>query len=206
MSDYLTAFRDHVAVLLSVELCSLTLQPEDLSVKNLIASGLFGDGAAAVVGVGANHPACETASGPRVVDTRSCIYPDTESIMGWQVGADGFELVLSAELPDLIREQLRPDVDDFLHEHELSRDAIDVWVMHPGGPAVLHALQEALQVSRSALSRTWDSLESVGNLSSASVIFVLADTIEDEAGQPGDVGLMLAMGPGFCAEQVLLQW
>ena len=206
MADYLRAFPQHVAVLLSVELCSLTLQPEDLSVKNLIASGLFGDGAAAVVGIGGEHPAYDSASGPSIVATKSVLYPDTEWVMGWNVGSDGLGLVLSAELPSLIRRELRVDVDGFLDEHGLSRDAIDIWVMHPGGPAVLEALQDAMEVPREAFARTWSSLQSVGNISSASVLFVLGDEIDAGAANAGDTGLLVAMGPGFCAEQLLLRW
>ena len=206
MTDYLLAFPEHVAVLLSVELCSLTLQPRDFSVKNLIASGLFGDGAAAVVGVGARHAACDACSGPRIVATRSSFFPDTQWVMGWEIDGDGFEVVLSAELPALIRRDLRPEVDAFLADHDLSRGAVDVWVMHPGGPAVLDAIADAMAVGADAFGITWDSLASVGNLSSASVLFVLGDTIDAGVAEPGDHGLLMAMGPGFCAEQVLLRW
>ena len=126
--------------------------------------------------------------------------------MGWKVGSDGLGLVLSAELPSLIRRELRADVDGFLGEHGLSRDTIDIWVMHPGGPAVLEALQDAMDVPREAFARTWASLAGVGNLSSASVLFVLGDEIAAGVAREGDTGLLVAMGPGFCAEQVLLQW
>lgn len=205
MADYLRAFPDHVALLVSVELCSLTLQPDDLSVKNLIASGLFGDGAAAVVAVGANRAAAYPGS-PAVQASRSVFYPDTEWVMGWEFGARGFEVVLSAKLPALIREELRRDVDSFLTDHGLSRDGLAHWVAHPGGPAVLEAMQDALEVDREAFALTWESLKNVGNLSSASVLLVLEQTLEERRFTPGDDGLLLAMGPGFCAELVWLKW
>ena len=159
-----------------------------------------------MVGVGARHAACDACSGPRIVATRSSFFPDTQWVMGWEIDGDGFEVVLSAELPALIRRDLRPEVDAFLADHDLSRGAVDVWVMHPGGPAVLDAIADAMAVGADAFGITWDSLASVGNLSSASVLFVLGDTIDAGVAEPGDHGLLMAMGPGFCAEQVLLRW
>jgi alkylresorcinol/alkylpyrone synthase len=201
-ADYLRAYPNEVAVLLSVELCSLTLQRRDLSVRNIIASSLFGDGAAAVVLAGT----ARSERGPAVVATRSVFYPGTEAVMGWDVTGDGFRIVLSAEVPDVVRRFVRRDVDAFLAAHGLSRRDIATWVCHPGGPKVLRALQDALEVPESALAVTWDSLRRVGNLSSASVLMVLGETIADHAPPAGAFGLMLAMGPGFCSELVLLRW
>jgi alkylresorcinol/alkylpyrone synthase len=207
--DYLFGHPHDVAVLLSVELCSLTVQRDDRSVANLVASGLFGDGAAAVVMVGADR-AAEHSSGlaagqPRVVATRSRLYPDTERAMGWDVGATGLRIVLGVEVPDLVRENVRGDVDRFLADQGLSRADIGWWVAHPGGPKVLEAMEEALEVEREALAVTWRSLDRIGNLSSASVLHVLADTLHDHSPAPGSWGVLLAMGPGFCLELVLLR-
>lgn len=201
-ADYLRAYPNQVAVLLSVELCSLTLQLQDLSIPNLISSGLFGDGAAALVMVGEGRP----ATGPRVVATRSIFYPDSERVMGWDISEKGFQVVLSAQVPEVVRQHLRQDVDSFLAGHGLTRSDITSWVAHPGGPRVLEAMQESLEIPRQALSLTWDSLEKVGNLSSASVLFVLEDTMRHRRPEPGSRGLLLALGPGFCSELVLLEW
>lgn len=200
--DYLRGWPDHVAVLLSVELCSLTLQRGDLTIPNLIASGLFGDGAAALVATGEGR----ATAGPRVVATRSRFYPDTEHVMGWDIGDSGFRIVLSAEVPDMVHRHLREDVDGFLASQGLARDDIGTWVCHTGGPKVLTAFEEALQLPGGALERSWRSLRTVGNLSSASVLFVLADTLAETRPEPGAWGLMIAMGPGFCSEMVLLRW
>ncbi len=201
-SDYLRAFPDEAAILLSVELCSLTLQRRDLSIPNIIATGLFGDGAAAVALVGADR---ET-SGPRVVASRSIFYHDTERVMGWDITADGFSVVLSAEIPDLVKCEMRRDVDSFLGSRGLTLGDIEVFVCHPGGPKILEAFQEALGVPEDALALTWDTLKRVGNLSSASVLLVLDDTLKTKSPPPGAYGLLMAMGPGFCSELVLLQW
>ena len=201
-ADYVRAYPDQVAVLLSVELCSLTLQSDDLSIPNLIASGLFGDGAAAVVVVGEERE----AAGPRIVATRSIFYPNSERVMGWDISEQGFRIVLSADVPVVAREHLRGDVDAFLAEHGLTRRDISSWVCHPGGPKVLEAMQEALEVPEEALAVTWRSLQEVGNLSSTSVLLVLRDTIDAHRPPPGSWGMLLAMGPGFCSELVLLKW
>jgi alkylresorcinol/alkylpyrone synthase len=200
--DYLRAFPDEVVVLLSVELCSLTLQRRDLSIPNIIATGLFGDGAAAVAMVGAERE----ASGPRFVASRSIFYRDTERVMGWDVTADGFSVVLSAEIPHLVKREMRRDVDAFLESCGLTLGDIEVFVCHPGGPKILEAFQEALGVPEEALALTWDTLKRVGNLSSASVLLVLDDTLKTKSPAEGAYGLLMAMGPGFCSELVLLQW
>lgn len=200
-ADALRGFPDEVAVLLSVELCSLTLQRADFSIPNLIASGLFGDGAAAVVLAGAERP----ARGPRIVATRSVFYPGTEHVMGWEIGSEGFRVVLSGDVPNVAR-GIRKDVDEFLASQGLELTDVDTWVCHPGGPKVLEAFEETLELPEGALELTWKSLREVGNVSSASVLMVLGDTLAGPEPAPGSYGLLLAMGPGFCSELVLLRW
>ncbi|WP_205473673.1 type III polyketide synthase [Nocardioides sp. SYSU D00038] len=207
LHDYLVGHPDAVAVLMSVELCSLTLQRDDATVPNLVASGLFGDGAAAVVAVGAARAErlATQPPQPEVVATRSRLYPDSERTMGWDVGAGGLKIVLDAAVPDVVRRYVGDDVRQFLADQGLTADDVEWYVAHPGGPKVLEALQDALGVDRDALGMTWDSLRRIGNLSSASVLNVLADTLADRPPRPGSYGLMLAMGPGFCSELVLLR-
>ena len=204
--DYLVGHPDEVAVLLSVELCSLTVQRDDPSTANLVASGLFGDGAAAVVLVGARRADALGLAGPRVLASRSRLYPDTERVMGWDVGASGFRVVLAASVADVVAEYLGQDVKGFLGDHGVERGEVVHWVAHPGGPKVLQAMQRALDLPDGALDVTWRSLAAVGNLSSASVLHVLADTMAAAPPGTGQPAVLLAMGPGFCAELVLLQW
>lgn len=201
-ADYLRAFPTHTAVLLSVELCALTFQPDDTSTANVVASGLFGDGAAAVVLRGAEV----AGAGPRVVAARSRIYPDSERVMGWEIVDSGFKLVLSPAVPELVERHVGADVDAFLAAQGLGRGQIDHWVLHTGGPKVLRSFAAALGVPDGALERSWRSLSQVGNVSSASVLFVLADLLDAGAARPGERGLLAAMGPAFCSEMVLLQW
>jgi alkylresorcinol/alkylpyrone synthase len=201
-SDYVRAYPNEVAVLLSVELCTLTLQHGDLSVANLISSGLFGDGAAAVVITGSERG----SKGPRVLANRSVFYPDTEHVMGWDISEQGFKIVLSREVPEVIIEHLGNDVDTFLSDMGLSRADIGTYIMHTGGPRVLEATGTALGLKNGALQASWDCLRRIGNLSSASVLFVLEDTIMNRQPPPGTLSLLAAMGPGFCSELVLLKW
>ena len=205
VNDYLRAYPDQVAVLVAVELCSLTLQRKDLSIANLIASGLFGDGGACVVAVG-DQRGEEMGLNTQITTSQSRFYPDTEEVMGWDIGSDGFRVILQARVPQLAQEHLQHDVDTFLSSEGLQRADINHWVCHTGGPKVLQAFENALELPVDALARSWHSLQSVGNLSSASVLYVLKDTLENADISAGDRGLLLAMGPGFCCECVLLEW
>ena len=200
--DYLLGWPDHVAVLLSVELCSLTLQRGDSSAANLVASALFGDGAAAVVICGS----ARDARGPAVVATRSHLYPGSEHVMGWQVGNTGFRVMLDASVPTVVRQYLADDVRGFLADHDLTTKDVAAWVCHPGGPKVLEAVSEVLDLPAGALDVTWRSLAANGNLSSSSVLNVLGDTLASRPPEVGSWGLLIAMGPGFCSELVLLRW
>jgi alkylresorcinol/alkylpyrone synthase len=206
-SDYVRAYPKQAAALVSVELCSLTLQREDLSVANLISSGLFADGAAAVIVTG---PEFESSgpeiSGPKILATRSVFYPSTEEMMGWNISEKGFRIILSTEVPTLIRENLGRDVDAFLADNGHQRSDLKSFVLHTGGPKVLDASADALGLHNGQLDASWDCLRKVGNLSSASVLCVLEDVMKNRRPEPGTLGLLAAMGPGFCSELLLLQW
>ena len=204
LNDYLRGAPDDVAVLLSVELCSLTFPALEPTIPGLVGSALFGDGAAAVVAAGERRASAIGAAGPIVVDSRSHLYPDSLRTMGWDVGPSGFQLVLSPDVPEVVSRYLRDDVTGFLAAHDLRLDDISTWVSHPGGPKVIEAINESLGLPDDALELTWRSLADVGNLSSSSVLHVLRDTITKRP--PPGPGLMMAMGPGFCSELVLLQW
>ncbi len=201
-ADYVRAYPEHHAVLVSVELCSLTWQRGDLSVANLISSGLFGDGSAAVIVSGEDR----ATHGPEIVGARSSFYRGTEDVMGWDISEEGFRIVLSAEVPEMVRKHLAHDLDVFLFDHDLSRDDISTWIMHTGGPRVLEATAESLNLPDGALQVSWDCLRKVGNLSSASVLLVLEEFMNRRRPAAGSYSILAAMGPGFCSELVLLRW
>ncbi|MGV0746132.1 type III polyketide synthase [Mycolicibacterium sp. XJ870] len=204
LNDYLRGAPDKVAVLVSVELCSLSRKDKP-AMPTLVAGALFGDGAAAVVVVGEQRAQKLDPTGPDVLDSRSHLYPDSLDAMGWDIGTDGFEIVLSQEVPAFVGRYLGDDVTGFLGDHDLSVGDVAAWVSHPGGPKVIESIIETLELPSDALDLTWQSLAEVGNLSSSSVLHVLRDTIRKRppAGSPG---VMMAMGPGFCSELVLLRW
>ena len=201
-ADYVRAYPSHVAALISVELCSLTWQRGDLSMANLVSSGLFGDGSAAVIVCGEERH----AGGPRILATRSSFYRGTEDVMGWNISEAGFKIVLSTEVPNMVRKHLAHDIDAFLAEYDLSREDISTWIMHTGGPKVLEATAETLQLPEGALDVSWQTLRRVGNISSTSVLLVLEEFVNRRRPAPGSYSMLAAMGPGFCAELVLLRW
>ncbi|MHA7135301.1 type III polyketide synthase [Oerskovia turbata] len=261
--DYLTGHPRDVALLVSVELCSLTLQHGDDSMANLVSTGLFGDGAAAVVMAGDARPAGPSARppdgaasvprrpggrtrqagpddvaniprasatpagsvlataatdrrpGPRgveVVDTRSRLYPETADHLGWTIRDSGFGIVLSAGLPEVIAAHLAGDVKSLLAEHDLTSQDVGTWVVHAGGPRILDVVRDSLSLDEADLRLSRESLAAVGNLSSSSVLHVLAATLaareapERRAATGDEHGVLMAFGPGVSAELVLLRW
>jgi len=201
-ADYVRAYPDQAAALLSIELCSLTLQRDDLSMAHLISALLFGDGAAATVIFGSERE----SKGPEILATKSILYPNTERVMGWDISEKGFRIVLSPEVPDTVLRHLGEDVDEFLEEHGFCRADVKSWVMHTGGPKVLEATATALGITEKELAASWECLRKVGNLSSTSVLLVLEDVYKHRRPAPGTLSILAAMGPGFCSELVLLRW
>src|SRR5262252_6573842 len=209
LHDYLLAWPRHTAALLAVELCSLSWPRTEVTTADLVASGLFGDGAAALVATGAAVAAHGTVAAPRaaprVVATRSEVFPDSGDTLGWRLGVDGFRIVLTADLAEVVERCLSSSVSGFLAEHGLTVDDVGSWVCHPGGPKVIDAIQQSLKLPASAVRLSRRSLAEVGNLSSASVLHILEQTIGSQP-PAGSAGLMIGLGPGVSAELVLLRW
>ena len=204
--DYLLGHPDDVAVLLSVELCSLTVQRDDRSVANLVASGLFGDGAAAVVMVGADRAAAPGAGQPRVVATRSRLYPETERAMGWDVGATGLRIVLGAEVPDLVRANVRDDVDRFLADAGPDPRRHRLVGRPPRRPQGARGDAGGAR-GRPRGARRHVALASTGSATSARPRCSTSSPTPSPTTppEPGSWGVLMAMGPGFCLELVLLR-
>lgn len=206
VADYLAGHPDGVALLVAVELCSLTFQRDDDSMANIVASGLFGDGGAALVMVGDDRAARMPVTGPDVVDTRSRLYPDTEEVIGFTASTTGFRIVLTARVGEVIDRYFGDDVRAFLAANGCTVAEIDEWIAHPGGPRVLESFASALELDDDALELSWTSLARVGNLSSVSVLHILADSLSRHPQSAGDRTLLFALGPGVSAELVLLEW
>jgi len=198
--EYLRAHPSGTALLIAVELPTLTFQRGDVSQANLISAALFGDGAAAAVITG------RPGSGPAIVDSQSYLFPSSIEAMGFELKDTGFHIVLSKEVPQLIREKIGALLDCMLLRHGLTREQIRAFILHPGGQKLLSYMQEELGLCACQVQPSWDILRDYGNLSSASVLFVLHEWIARGAAETGDRGLLAAFGPGFSAEMLLLQW
>ena len=199
--DYLCAFPIQSVLVVAVELPSLTFQMGDLSAANIVSSALFGDGAAAVLLRG--KPRAEK---PRILATESTLLPQTTGLMGFDLKDSGLHIVLSAEIPEVVCAEVPGLVERFLGRQGLTITAVTHFLLHPGGRRVLDGLAQCLRLSaaQTVVSRT--ILRNYGNLSSASVLVILDRFLTTEHTRSGDLGLLLAFGPGFSAEAVLLRW
>lgn len=188
-------------LLLSIELPSLTFQPNDRRLTQLVSSMLFADGAAAVV-VGGSRG----RPGPTLLGSRSYTIPNTLGEMGYELDQDGFHIILSAAVPELIRDTIRPQIAGLLDEHGLSMADLRWCAMHPAGPKVLDVVAQELGLANEQLAASWKILKEYGNMSSATVLFVLAEMMRHPPAEPGDVGVIVAFGPGLSGEIVLARW
>jgi alkylresorcinol/alkylpyrone synthase len=205
VADYLVGHPTEAAIFLSVELCSLTFQPEDISVANIISTGLFGDGGAAVLMVGDQHPLAST-SPLEWLGSESVFFPNSERVMGWDIGEGGFKIILSKDVPEFSSKRVPPALDLFLEGYHLNRSDLNFYLIHPGGPKVLQGLEKALDLKPKDLAYTWQSLSDHGNMSSVSVLFVLNEQIKKHNLPPQNaIGLMMSLGPAFCAELGLVR-
>ena len=186
------------ALVIAVELCGQVFSTGAASPTDIIGAALFGDGAAAAL-IGAGK-------GPRIVARRSVLYEGTEHLMGWAFTGDGMRLLLSKEVTDFIGDKLKPVVLKFLADQKLSQKDITHWVLHPGGRRIIETYHGAFGLSEQDLRWTQGSLARVGNLSSASILFILSDLLSSGTPKPGERGLMCALGPGFASELLLLEW
>jgi alkylresorcinol/alkylpyrone synthase len=211
--DYLRGVEEGNVLVIAVELPSLTFQRSDLSPANLISAILFGDGAAAVALTRRASLEESSATGapgsavrPRIVDVRSHLFPNSLDALGFDLKETGFHIVLSKDMPQLVRGKIGELVDDLIAGHGLSREDLSAYILHPGGQKLLVHIEEELGLSRAQTQPSWDVLKKYGNQSSASVLFVLHEWITKMKMAPGEYGFLAAFGPGFSTDMVLLQW
>ncbi len=199
-SEFVRAFPDKTVLIVSVELPTLTFQRGDLSQANLISCVLFGDGAAAAIVTG------RAASGPRIVDAETYTFPHSLDAMGFDLRETGFHIVLSKDVPQMIRARIKGVVERFLCRSGLTPHAVAAYILHPGGQKLLSYVEEQLGLCRSDTQFSWEVLSQFGNLSSATILFILHEWLTKKTMKSGDYGLAAAFGPGFSAEVLLLQW
>jgi len=199
-ADYLKAEPGGNVLIIAVELPSLTFQRKDISQANLISSILFGDGAAAVIVSGKEVP------GPKILVSETYTFPDSLDAMGFDLKDSGFHIMLNKNVPEMIGAKIRNLMDCFLQRNGRKQEDIKGWILHPGGARLLGNVEEALGLTKNDTQPSWDILGNVGNLSSATILFILQEWLEKRPLNPGDYALAAAFGPGFSAEFLLLQW
>ena len=202
--DFLRGVQEGNVLIVAVELPSLTFQAKNFSPANLISSILFGDGAAAALVT--KRPENGKSHGPKILATQSHLFPETIEAMGFELKETGLHIVLSKDVPQLIRDHIRQLLDEFLAKNNLVQNDLSAYVFHPGGQKLLQFVEDELGLSRDHTQFSWEVLRKVGNLSSASVLFVLQETLEKTKLPAGAKGLLAAFGPGFSAEMLLLEW
>lgn len=188
-------------LLVTVELCSTTFILNDLSKSNFVGTALFADGGAALVVT--DDALSQAPALARVVGALSTLIEDSEDIMGWDVVDGGLKVRFSRDIPTLVGEMMRENVAEALTTHGWQRGDVQHFVVHPGGVKVLEAYQQTLELPPGALDDSYAVLRENGNMSSATVLFVLAEKLKRK---PQGKGLLSAMGPGFSAEHVLLEF
>ena len=199
---YLLGHTKERVLVVAIELCGLTFQQDDFSKSNFIATALFGEGAAAVLMTGDEVE----LEGVNVMDTRSTFWPDSLDVMGWNVMNTGLQVVFSQSIPKIVKARAKENLEGFLEEHDLGLRDIDYFILHPGGTKVVEAYESALGLSNGKLNFCRQALHDYGNMSSVSVLFVLAEHMKQFPLHSGKYGLISALGPGFCAESLLVRF
>jgi alkylresorcinol/alkylpyrone synthase len=205
-ADFLAAHPDRSVLVMAVELSTLTYQPWDLSPANVISTAIFGDGGAAVLLVGRDHPRAKGPAIARFLDFESQFFPGTTHLMGFRLRNAGLQIVLDRELAPFVRREVVGAVDGFLTRRGLTRADVARWVLHPGGRRIIDVMIEALQLTPEDLRATDTVLAEHGNMSSVTVLFVLDEMLRNHRPQDGARAVMGAFGPGFGAEFALMQF
>ena len=205
--EYCLAFPKANVLVLSIELCSLTFQHGDRSKSNLIGTSLFADGVACALVCGDESLAIKDNSDPlpSIIATQSTLLEDSLDVMGWEVKENGLYVVFSKDIPTLVKNWLRPNVEEFIQGHDVRLDDIKHFVAHPGGKKVIEAYRDALGMTDSMTSESMKVLKEFGNMSSVTILYVLKEFMEKGC-ERGDIGLATALGPGFSSELLLLRW
>ncbi len=194
------AFPGKSILLVAVELCSLTFQFNDLSKSNLVATTLFGDGAAAIL-----LRLGEEGAGPQILNSYSHLFPHSQDIMGWDVVETGLKVRFARSIPVLVERHMPGLVQSACATWDIQPEELAHFVFHPGGPKVLQAYADSLNLAPEKLAQAYKVWADYGNMSSPTVLFVLEQFLRETA-RSGKYGLMAALGPGFSAEQVLFRW
>jgi predicted naringenin-chalcone synthase len=189
-------------LLVSVELCSLHLQTEPTK-DNILANMIFADGSAAALF--SNDYQVNNKIKLKLISTDSVLFDNSEKYMGWKIGNFGFEMILSSDLPRIINEEAVPAIKNILASKNISLESVKYWALHPGGRAILDSLQTGLSLSNKQLIPSRTVLSNFGNMSSASILFVMKEILDKEIILKGDYCCVVAFGPGLTMEVAVFQ-
>ena len=198
---YAIGHPDHRILLVAAELCGLTFMPDDTSKSNIVATALFGEGAAAVLICG-DAVDCD---GLNIISTQSNFYPDSLDVMGWNIISQGMQVVFDRRIPDIVAQNSKEDLTAFLRQNSLTLEDIDQFLFHPGGIKVVEAYEQALQPKDGQMILVRETLRDFGNMSSVTVLFVLERYLSKFGVNREGYGLISALGPGFCSESLLVK-
>ncbi len=203
-NDWLKSYPKKTALVVALELCSLTFIRNDLSKSNFVATALFGDGCGALLMVGDEHPQA-AAGGPalRIEATDAVTWQDSLEVMGWEVTDAGLRVVFSKNIPRIVDRLARPAIAGFIARHGLSNKDIRHFLSHPGGAKVIEAYRRALELDEAQIRSMREVLSAYGNMSSATVFFVMEHFFASGSYRSGDWALATALGPGFFSEMLL---
>jgi predicted naringenin-chalcone synthase len=205
-SEYLAAHPERAALVLAIELSSLTFQRWDRSATNVVSAAIFGDGGAAAVLVGAEHP---RAAGPRLAALTAAegvFFPGTTYMMGFRLRNQGLQIILDRDLAPFVRREVEGAVGRLLGPLGLRREDVARWIFHPGGRRVIEEIIASLGLEPAGLEPTRRVLAEHGNMSSVTVLFVLDEMLKSQPPAAGELGILGAFGPGFGAELALLEF
>ena len=204
--DFLVAHPRAAALVLAVEFSSLTFQRWDRSTTNVVSSAIFGDGAAAAVLVGAEHPRAGQGGLARIRRTDSFFFPGTTHLMGFRLRNPGLQIVLDRHLAPFVKREVGRTAAEFLRPENLTASDISSWILHPGGRRIVEAMKCELGLTDEQLAPTEAVLREHGNMSSVTVLFVLDEVLRTQKPARGSLGVLGAFGPGFAAEMALVEF
>ncbi|MDQ0213636.1 alkylresorcinol/alkylpyrone synthase [Oikeobacillus pervagus] len=205
--EFCKAFPQANVLVLAIELCSLTFQLEDLSKSNLIGTSLFADGVACCLVCGDESTVLngKEESFPTIIDHQATLIPHSLDVMGWEIKNDGLFVIFSKDIPTIVHNWFKPNVEKFLEKHHWTMNDIQHFIAHPGGKKVIEAYRHSLSIPSEMTADSMEILKEYGNMSSATVLYVLERFMKKEK-KMGDIGLAVTLGPGFSSDLLLMRW
>lgn len=208
--EWIQLHQDKMALVVCCELCSLTFQKNDVSTSNLVGTAIFGDGVGATLLTGSTSPYAEQLHGSqlKIRKTNSFTKKQSTNVMGWNITNNGFEVIFSKRIPKMIPDLWKRHIHSFLQQSGIGLEEIKKVIAHPGGRKVLEEMEHALKLKENQLEYSFDILKSHGNMSSATVLYVLKKWLLEgkTEGRVKDLSILSALGPGFSSELLLLEW